>query len=232
MMDWRIAVKPVALFAAAFLFLTGCGPTPQRPVTSISEIGPDTVIVVGRLDLDPPLRPNEQQIRVGTIDPFGVGDTMRDHGFLWLSRSPETEAEKGEILLNPRLGDLFFLPVPKSAPYMIGGYIPVQFAARMTGPRSLAVDEARIEIPGGLRYDIRPGDKAIYVGTLRLHRDEFNEVIKASVVDEYEAAAVEFKKRFGPGAELRKAITRPNTEQRSARHGRDRHRLHLAGAIT
>lgn len=210
-MAWRIAVKPVALFAAAFLFLTGCGPTPQKPVTGVSEIGPDSVVVVGRLELDPPLRPNEQQIRAGTIDPFGVGDTMRDHGFLWFSRSAETPPEKGEIVLNPRLGELYFLPVPKSAPYMVGGYIPLQFNTRLTGPRSVTVDDARIEISGGLRYDIRPGDKAIYVGTLRLHRDEFNEVIKAYVVDEYEAAAVEFKKRFGPGTELRKAIPRPHT---------------------
>lgn len=209
----RIAARPVALLAVAFLVLTGCGPTLQKPVTSVSEIGPDSVIVVGRLDLDPPLRPNEQQIRAGTIDPLGVGDMMRDHGLLWFSRSAETPTEKGEIVLNPRLGELYFLPVPKSTPYMIGGYIRTQFNMRLLGPRSVTVDEARIEIPGGLRYDIRPGDKAIYVGTLRLHRDEFNEVIKADIVDEYEAAAVQFKKRFGPGTTLRKAVPRPQRDR-------------------
>jgi hypothetical protein len=94
-------------------------------------------------------------------------------------------------------------------PHMIGGYILAQYRVRSTGYRSMTVDEARIEIPGGLRYDIRPGDKAIYVGTLRLHRDEFNEVTKAVFVDEYGAASAEFKKRFGSGATLRKAIPRP-----------------------
>jgi hypothetical protein len=215
-MAWRIAAKPVALFAAAFLFLAGCGPTILQPVTSVSEVGPDSVLVVGRLDIDPPLRPNEQQIRVGTIDPFGVGDKMRNHGFLSFSRSAETPSEKGEVVLNPRLGELYFVPVPKRTPYMVGGYIPIQYNMRMTGPRSLTVDDARIEVPGGLRYDIRAGDKAIYVGTLRLHRDEFNDVIKAYVVDEYAAASVEFKKRFGPGTELRKAIPHPQTEPRSS----------------
>jgi hypothetical protein len=213
----RIAARLVALLAAALLVLAGCGPTLQKPVTSLSEIGPDAVVVVGRLDLDPPLRPNEQQIRAGTIDPLGVGDRMRDHGLLWFSRSAETPSEKGEVVLNPRLGELYFLPVPKSTPYMIGGYIPMQFNMRLTGPRSVTVDDARIEIPGVLRYDIRPGDKAIYVGTLRLHRDEFNSVIKADFVDEYESAAAEFKKRFGAGTTLRRAVPRRQTDRRASR---------------
>jgi len=215
-MAWRIA-RQAAFLAAAFLALAGCGPTIEKPVTSLSEIGSDSVVVVGRLELEPPLRPGEQQIRAGTIDPLGVGDQIRDHGMLWFSRSAETPTEKGEVVLNPRLGELYFLPVPKSTPYMVGGYIRTQFNMRLLGPRSVTVDEARIEIPGGLRYDIRPGDKAIYVGTLRLHRDEFNEVVKADFVDEYDAAAAEFKKRFGPGTTLRKAVPRRQSDRRASR---------------
>jgi hypothetical protein len=207
----RIVARSVALCAAALLFLTACGPTLEKPVTSISEIGPDSVLVVGRLDLVPPLRPNEQQIRAGTIDPFGVGDTMRDRGWLWFGRSPETPTEKGDVILNPTLGQLYFFRLPKGEPYMLGGFIRVQFNLNLTGPRRITTEEARIEIAGGLRYDIRPGDKAIYVGTLRLRRDEFNEVVKAEIVDEYQSAAGEFKKRFGPGTPLRKAIPQPQT---------------------
>jgi len=216
-MAWRLTTRRAALLAAAFLVLTGCGPTIMKPVTSLSEIDGDSVVVVGRLDLDPPLRSGEQQIRPGTFDPLGVGDTMRDHAFLWFGRSAETPTEKGEIVHNPKLGELYFLPVPKRTPYMLGGYIPTQFNMRMVGPRSVTVDEARIEIPGGLRYDMRPGDKAIYVGTLRLRRDEFNSVIKADVIDEYAAAAAEFKRRFGAGAGLRKALLGRQADRAAAR---------------
>src|SRR5260370_34123853 len=93
-MTWRIAARPAALVAAAFLVLAGCAPMPERPVTSLSEIGADSVLVVGRLELQPPLRPKEQQIKPGTFDPFGVGDTMRDRGFLWFRRSADTPTEK------------------------------------------------------------------------------------------------------------------------------------------
>lgn len=212
----RIAPGATALAAAAALVLTGCGPLPEQPVTRLSEVGSDSVVVVGRLDLQPPLRPNEQQLKVGTFDPLGAADTMRDRGFLWFGRAADTPAEKGDFVMNPRLGELYFLRVPKNTPHMLGGYIMAQYVMRMTSPRSMAVDDARIEIPGGVRYDIRPGDRAIYVGTLVLHRDEFNEVTKAVIVDDYAAAAAAFRQRFGQGTELRKAIPRTQAPPRTA----------------
>src|SRR5690348_10292733 len=118
MMARRIAAKPLLLLAAAFLALGGCGPTPEQPVTRLSDVGSDSVLVVGRLELRPPLKPNEQQIKAGTIDPFGVGDTMRDRGFLWFGRVADQPAEKGDFVMNPRLGELYFLRVPKNTPYL------------------------------------------------------------------------------------------------------------------
>jgi len=44
---------------------------------------------------------------------------------------------------------------------------------------------------------------------LRLHRDEFNEVTKAEILDQYARASAEFKKKFGERAVLRKAIAKP-----------------------
>ena len=215
-MSSRIGARAVAFLAVACTVLAGCGPQPEQPVTRLSEIGADSVVVVGRLELQPPLRPNEQQLKMGTFDPFDAADTFRDRGFLYFGRAADTPAEKGDFVMNPHLGELYFLRVPKNTPYMLGGYIMAQYVARMTGPRSMAVDDARIEIPGGVRYDMRPGDRAIYVGTLVLHRDEFNEVTKAVIVDDYAPAAAAFKKRFGPGTELRKAIPRTEAPRTAA----------------
>jgi hypothetical protein len=207
-MAWRMAARPALLLAAACLVLAACGPQPEQPVTRLSDIGSDSVVVVGRLELQPPLKPNEQQLKMGTIDPFDAADRFRDRGFLWFGRVADMPAEKGDFVMNPHLGELYFLRVPKNTPYLLGGYIMAQYVTRMISPRSMAVDDARIEIPGGVRYDMRPGDRAIYVGTLVLHRDEFNEVTKAVIVDDYPAAAAAFRKRFGQGTDLRKAIPR------------------------
>jgi hypothetical protein len=67
---------------------------------------------------------------------------------------------------------------------------------------------SRARFPGGLKVALKPGDRAVYIGTLRYHRDEFFEITKVSIVDEYGAAQAEFRKKFG-GVPLRKALMTP-----------------------
>jgi hypothetical protein len=46
----------------------------------------------------------------------------------------------------------------------------------------------------------------VYIGTLRYQRDEFFEITRVTVVDEYAQASAEFAKRFGSRQPLRKAL--------------------------
>jgi hypothetical protein len=63
-------------------------------------------------------------------------------------------------------------------------------------------------IPVPIEFDIKPADKAIYVGTWRYHHDEFNEITKAEILDQYPAALAEFRKKFGADATLRKSLAK------------------------
>jgi hypothetical protein len=63
--------------------------------------------------------------------------------------------------------------------------------------------------PGKLRVALKPGDRAVYIGTLRYYRDEFFEITRVAVVDEYGAANAEFANKFGSGVPLRKALMAP-----------------------
>ncbi len=49
----------------------------------------------------------------------------------------------------------------------------------------------------------------IYIGTIQYHRNEFFEVTKSAIVDDYERANAEFKKKFGTKHPLRKALLTP-----------------------
>jgi hypothetical protein len=60
--------------------------------------------------------------------------------------------------------------------------------------------------PGGLKISLKPGDKAVYVGTVQYHRNEFFVVTKVAIVDDYDRANAEFKKKFGTKFPLRKAL--------------------------
>lgn len=65
---------------------------------------------------------------------------------------------------------------------------------------------SRAYFPGGLKATIRPRDKAVYIGTIRYYRDEFFDVSKVRIKDDYTHAKAEFKKKFGKKYSLRKAL--------------------------
>jgi hypothetical protein len=61
-------------------------------------------------------------------------------------------------------------------------------------------------LPSGYRIDLRPGDRAVYIGTIKYHRDEFFSTDKIEVIDEYKNELAAFRSRFGNTIKLRKAI--------------------------
>ena len=65
---------------------------------------------------------------------------------------------------------------------------------------------SRARFPGGLRVALKEGDRAVYIGTLRYHRNEFFDITDVAVVDDYAAANAEYMKKFGNGVSLRKAL--------------------------
>jgi hypothetical protein len=72
--------------------------------------------------------------------------------------------------------------------------------------RQSVMEHTELLFPGPIGLDIRPADRAIYVGTLGLHRDEFHEVTKAEVLDHFSAAYADLTRKFGVGLPLRKAL--------------------------
>ncbi|HET8759643.1 MAG TPA: hypothetical protein VFN94_01150, partial [Nitrospiria bacterium] len=61
-------------------------------------------------------------------------------------------------------------------------------------------------LPGGLKVDVKPGDKAVYMGTIRYHRNEFMDITKVEIKDNFGTESAAFKKKFGDAAVLRKRL--------------------------
>lgn len=197
---------PPLLLAAA---LGGCAVTmPEEEVATLSQVESGSVLVVGAVEVVPPLRPGEKQLDIPN-DIFGMEEMLSNRAWLTIGSSPDTPIDNGEVTINPELGETYFFAVPKDAPYMVGGYVMIDYQV----VQNTIARDRRISIPGTLRLDIRPNDEAIYVGTIRVKRDEFNEVIDATLVDDYQHAAAEFKKRFGTEGRLRKAIFQTTASQ-------------------
>ena len=188
--------------AAATAVVAGCVSV-SEDVKSVGEVGADSVIVVGKIEIVPPIKADEQDYRAGW-DVFNTKRHFIGRAILFTSDTPQ-ERERTGNALNPPLEETFFVKLPRSHRYVVKGSVTMSLVSRSASARS-GFDQAELLFPAPIELDVRPGDKAIYVGTLRLHRDEFHEVTKAELKDEYSSAAAEYRKRFAGEPLPRKAL--------------------------
>lgn len=184
--------------------LAGCIKLPMRKmVTDWSEVPPGEVVVVGKLELFPPLQDVEQAIlkgKYGRFKQMAVMATAHEYRPNW---KYETIGFNGRI--EAHLGRPFFAAFPAKTHYYMGStiFLETQFDR-----------DINMLLPGGLLIDIQPDDKAIYIGTIRYERDGFNSITDAGVVDEYEEANRLFQQKFGPKIRLRKALLKNMSKEK------------------
>lgn len=184
--------------AATVLFLQACTMGGQMlKEADSSGIAENEIIVVGTIELSPSLGKEEQKLSPsGVIDLAGYGEMNRNRAMLQFNTKPEPSDYK--LLMNPELGKTFFFKIPRDAKYLVDGRIIVELGRR--GPVS------EILLPTGLKIDVRPGDKAVYIGNLKYKRDDFNSVTGVQLKDAYKSAERAFRKKFGGKYKLRKSL--------------------------
>ncbi len=193
-------IRSLSLAGALALGACAMPVWPQEETASLAEVGADRVLVVGAVEIVPPLRANERELDIPN-DLFNMEEMIANRAWLKAAADPDTRPADSRYLINPRLGETFFFPIPRDMPYLVGGEVTVKYTVLNGGIR-----QRKIRIPGPLHVQTRGGDSAVYVGTLRLTRDEFNEVVKVQVIDHYAQAAKAFRRRFGADARLRRAL--------------------------
>ena len=193
--DIALAISSTVLIG----LLSACAPAARAPIDTMRSLGSGEAIVVGRVELVPPLQEHEQ--RVGGLV---IGD-IENRLFLI------TDDQLRELPQNLGAGDYsgrieaelekqFFVRSERKPFYILGG---MMFLAFDGGD----IDQAYF--PGGYRISINPEDDAVYIGTLRYYRNEFMQISKVDVIDQYEAANKEFVQKFGTSPSLRKALLVP-----------------------
>ena len=172
---------------------------PMAMVANLSQLKGTDVVVVGRLELVPPLQKEEQQLML-----VGSGDRENQYHFLIGRKlvpiaSPPLETKYDEILVE-KFGTTFYVKNPARPMYFLTTFIYMQMSTRV-------VEFAWL--PGGIVVNIRPGDKAVYMGTLRYHRNEFFDITKVQIVDDYAREKKAFQAKFGTRYPLVKRLAKP-----------------------
>lgn len=192
-----------------FLFLAGCHSTADRTERNRTA-SENELFVVGKVELVPPLRADEQDLRTGGsgrlknrvyvffsdrfVDIQNLGLGAGKHAALVDLNKPFTVKRRGG-----------------AATHYSGGMVWMQSTATYSGymnSRS-SIQTGHLYLQSNYTYDIAPTDKAVYVGTWRYHRNEFNQIKKVEYIDEYAQGLREYRQFVGdPNAPLRKISPR------------------------
>lgn len=198
---------------AGLLCLSGCITkiVANQDVTSLSDLGPDQILVVGKIELLRPLVENEQILKPRTAS------SLKDKAYLVMDKEgydlnniPVMAANKATGVVT--LGKTFFLAVNRGQSLRYsGGVIVINDDALFRGNtiggiygiwNLVGADHFRL--PGGLKYSYAKTDRAVYIGTLQYYRDDFNVITNVKTKDEYAQANAELKKRYSPAFALKK----------------------------
>lgn len=201
----RQRLSAIASLLLLFPLLAGCAGLglPQDEIADFSQVHADQVLIVGKVVITPPLREVEKDATLPN-DVFQMSKMVRNRALLSFAAHPKTEVMKAKYRINPVVGQTYFFGLRRDVPFMVGGSITTSYSTVGGNIRA-----SEIVIPGGLAVSLQPGDRAIYVGTISLKRDEFNEVVEARIINEYGQASAAFRSRFGTGIPLRKALLGP-----------------------
>jgi hypothetical protein len=162
------------LSLALVLLLQACAIPHSFPEASDLKSGSDDIVVIGKIELVPGLEKGEQVSRWNVI---GEKRMFR----LWMATGPEFQpvrmgemrASEFQSSLEVDWGQPFMVKAPRRRTFLNGGMTWLD-----------VVRQERLWFPGGYYFDVPAGAKAVYIGTLRFHRNDFNTITRVEVVDD------------------------------------------------
>jgi hypothetical protein len=184
------------LVAALALALQACAIPQALPEATALDAGANEVVVIGKIELVPPLDPKLEQRSHWNV----VGE-KRMLGRVWMSTGAEyrpittsqLEASQFQRSLEAPWGVPFMVRTARQRTYLNGGVAHLD-----------VIRQERLWFPGGFYFDVPAGARAVYVGTLRYHRNDFNAITRVEVLDERRDVAAVLK--GAPAADVRTSL--------------------------
>lgn len=173
------------LLALFCLALQACTLPQALPVATDLKAGASEVVVIGKIELVPPINAEFEQRRYWNV----IGEDRILNAVLVSTgaeyKPVDTSQPKGsdfQNTLEAKWGVPFMVKSPRQRTFLNGGltYLDVK-------------QQERLWFPGGYYFDVPSGAGAIYIGTLRYHRNDFNVITKVEIIDERQDIALALK---------------------------------------
>jgi hypothetical protein len=163
------------------------------------------IYVVGRIELIPKLSKEEQNLKT-----LGSGRLANKAHVFFSDQFVDIREESFGVLKHiaevPLYEDFIIKRRKGDTLYFSGANIWLESSASYSGHmnKQTTIHTGKLHLPGDMVYKLKPGDKAVYVGTIRYQRDAYNAITKVSYVNEFAGANAMFRKAMqNPGLQLR-----------------------------
>ena len=185
------------LVLSACLVLQACAVRTLPPASDL-RAGDGEVVVIGKIELVPPIEAKFEQRTHWNV----VGE-KRLLSHVWVATGSEFRPVKTSTPDTADFQDS--LEVEWGVPFMVKA--PRQPRTYINGGMAHlnVVQQERLWFPGGLYFDVPSGANAVYIGTLRYHRNDFNAITRVEVIDERRDIATVLK-GSGNAADVRPAL--------------------------
>lgn len=180
------------------LALQACTLPHLLPPATDLKAGASEVVVIGKIELVPPINGELEQRRYWNV----IGEErMLTHLLMATggeNRPVKTSGFDGSDFQNSleaKWGVPFMVKATSQRTFLNGAvtYLDVRY-------------QELLWFPGGYYFDVPNGAKAVYIGTLRYHRNDFNRITKVEVIDERQDIAAALKTTGGSPLEVRASL--------------------------
>jgi hypothetical protein len=184
------------LLLSLLLSLTACVAPGIQSVKSTADLGSDEVMIVGKIRLVPKYHPSEQDLPTLMFNK----DLVRDKLFVAIDKEHKPLDDYATFsgidkVASVDFNKTFMIAAKRTKPLIFSGAFFMISADRSAD---------FYQLPGGLKFNYGKKDKAIYIGTIEFHRNDYDEITKVNLKDEYREANKVFKKIHGKKIKLKK----------------------------
>ncbi|RPJ08376.1 MAG: hypothetical protein EHM28_04455 [Spirochaetaceae bacterium] len=184
----------ILLIAVLFLigFITACESTGDFS-GDIHKIGEDKIILIGSFELEPPLKPGEQNIAG-----FETGKDYINKIIFTIENRNIKEAVRLANLdhcLKFDFGKTFYLEHKYSEELYIS-FPSVWMSATTRNLSSVTEVRGILSLPGPFLIKPPAGCRILYFGRVRYHRDADNNITEVEIIDEFDAVKKEAEQRY------------------------------------
>ena len=179
------------------LALQACMPQFLPPTTELRASAGE-VVIIGKVELVPPINAKFEQERHWNA--FGE-DRMLNHVVIATGAenkpltSSKLDSSEFNSSIEAKWGVPFMVKAPRQRTFINGG---VTFLN--------VVRQEKLRFPGGYYFEVPSGAEAIYIGTLRYHRNDFNTITKVEVIDERQDIAAALKNTGSSALQVRPSL--------------------------